>query len=169
MQNRARGSFAENRVYKCGMQEKQVIEINGVKLEVDLRTARRIENIAVGSRVKVLKKEYDGYKVQHGVVIGFEPFEKLPTIIIAVVELSYNEAKIGFIYYNAQTKETEIVVAMDDDKAAVGRDEVCQFIDREIAKHEAAITELRNRKEYFLSKFQTYWTPGETSESEAVA
>lgn len=143
------------------MQEKQVIEINGVKLEVDLRHARRIENISVGSRVKVLGKEYSGYKVQHGVVIGFEPFEKLPTIIIAVLEMSYNEAKIGFVYYNAETKDTEVVVATDGDQNAIGREEVCQFIDREIAKNEAAIVELNNRKAYFLSKFQTYWNPVE--------
>lgn len=146
----------------------QLIEINGVKLEVDLRHARRIENIKVGSRVKVLAKEYSGYKVQHGVVIGFEPFEKLPTIIIAVVEMSYNEAKIGFVYYNSKSKDTEVVISSDDDRNAIGREEVCDFIDREIAKHEQGIKELRDRKSYFLSKFQTYWQPVEQT-TEAVA
>ena len=54
------------------------IEINGVKLQVDLRHARRLEEIRVGSRVKVLTKDYNGHKVSHGVVIGFTLLENVP-------------------------------------------------------------------------------------------
>lgn len=143
-----------------------VIEINGVKLEVDLRHARRVENIKIGTKVKVLTKEYSGHKVSHGIVIGFEPFEKLPTIIIAAVEVSYNDAKITFVYYNADTKDVEVVIAVNDDPAAIDREEVCKFIDREIAKHEQAIMELNNRRDYFLSKFATYWEPVKAMEQE---
>lgn len=141
------------------MKETTVIEINGVKLEVDLRTAKRIDNIKVGSRVKVLKKLYDGYKVEHGVVIGFEPFEKPPTIIIATMELNYNEAKIAFVYYNGQTKDTEVVVSNDDDKMSIDKEEVCRFIEKEIAKKQSEITELENRQKYFLAQFASYWAP----------
>lgn len=52
---------------------KTIIEVNGVKLEVDLRTARRIDEIRIGDRVKVLIKGYSDYKVHAGTVIGFEP------------------------------------------------------------------------------------------------
>jgi hypothetical protein len=150
------------------MQEKAVIEINGVKLEVDLRQAKRIENVKVGSRVKLLTKNYSGYVVKHGVVIGFEPFEKLPTIIVAALELSYSEAKIEFVYFNAQSADTELVIAHDDDQAAVDKNEVMAKIDREIQKKEAEITELQNRKNYFLDKFQAYWTPVQAEEAEAA-
>ena len=150
------------------MKETTVIEVNGVKLEVDLRSARRIENITVGSRVKVLKKQYDGHKVKHGVVIGFEPFTQLPTIIICVMEDNWNAAKLEFVYYNAETKETEVVVARDDDEHALDKNDVCAKIDREIAKKESEIQELRDRKSYFLDKFATYWTPVKPDET-AVA
>lgn len=148
--------------------EKTIIEINGVKLEVDLRTARRVENITVGSRVKVLAKQYDGYIVKHGVVIGFEPFENLPTIIIATLELSYADAKLGFLYYNSATKDTEVVVSTDDDHAAVDKQQVLDFIDREITKRDTEIMELQNRKQYFLKKFNSYWESADQSSVSAA-
>ena len=36
----------------------KTIEINGVKLEIDLRTAKRVDTFKIGDNVKVLKKEY---------------------------------------------------------------------------------------------------------------
>ena len=36
------------------MEEKRIVEIDGVKIEVDLRTAKRIDTFAVGDNVKVL-------------------------------------------------------------------------------------------------------------------
>lgn len=41
------------------MSETTIIEINGVKLEIDLRHAKRIDNLRVGDTVKVLRKRYD--------------------------------------------------------------------------------------------------------------
>lgn len=144
------------------------IEINGVKLEVDLRHARRIEQIKVGSRVKVLTKEYSGYKVQHGIVIGFEPFEQLPTIIIAALELSYNDAKINFIYYNKESKDTEVVISIDNDEAAIDKEHILKTLDRAMQVKQSELTELENRRFYFLSKFNSYWEPL-TKEVAAIA
>ena len=102
-----------------------VIEINGVKLEVDLRTARRVENIRVGTRVKVLQKKYsDSYEIRHGVVIGFEPFLELPTIIIAVAKIEYNSATVEFVYFNSKSEGIQIVVSCDDDLAALDDEQV---------------------------------------------
>lgn len=142
---------------------KQIIEINGVKLEVDMRHAKRIDLINVGTRVKVLKKLYNNYEVHHGIVIGFEPFNKLPTIVVALCKMEYNSAKIEFLYYNAETKDTEIVVALNDDLAAIDKDTFIKSIDREIAANDVKNTELRERKEYFLSKFASYWQPLESA------
>ena len=47
------------------------IEIRGQKLELDTRVAVRADVIKVGSRVKLLKKDYSGHKVLHGIIIGF--------------------------------------------------------------------------------------------------
>ena len=60
---------------------KKIIEINGVKMEVDLRHATQIHTeIKIGSKVKVLHKQHGGQNIYHGVVCGFENFVDLPTI-----------------------------------------------------------------------------------------
>jgi hypothetical protein len=150
------------------MNQKTIIEINGVKMEVDLRQARRLDTIQVGTRVKVLTKEYSSWKVNHGVVIGFEPFKTLPTIIIAFADVTYNSAKIGFLYYNAESKDVEVVVASDDDIAALDQNDFIKQVDREIAKAEAQIKELEDRKRYFLDKFKCYWTEAEKATADAI-
>lgn len=150
--------------------EKTVIEINGVKMEVDLRQARRIENIGVGTRIKVLRKKYgDSYEVLHGIVIGFEPFKELPTIIVAAATFDYSEAKVEFIYYNAKTEGVEIVVASDDDLAALDKTDFVSKVDREITKKEGEIAELIARKSYFLAKFKCYWEPIEQAVADATS
>ena len=66
---------------------KRVVEIGGVKLEVDLRHARVIENFKIGDTVKVLLKKYgDSYESHLGVIVGFDNFKERPTIVIAHVE-----------------------------------------------------------------------------------
>lgn len=150
------------------MEQNRVIEINGVKMEVDLRDAKRIDQIRIGSKIKVLRKKYSGHEVLHGVVIGFEPFKTLPTIIIAAATIEYNEAKVEFIYYNAETKEMDVVVANEDDAAALDQGDFVKKVDREIAKKEMEIQELNQRKQYFLDKFKIYWTPMTVEGTEAA-
>ena len=103
------------------------IEIRGQKLELDTRVAVRADIIKVGSRVKLLKKEYSSHKVLHGIIIGFEPFKDLPTIIVAAVELAYSDATVSFVYINEKTEDYQMVVALDDDKAALDKEEFCQI------------------------------------------
>lgn len=146
------------------------IEINGVKMEVDLRHAKRVETISIGTRVKVLRKKYgDSYEVLQGIVIGFEPFKELPTMILAVANIDYNEAKVEFIYYNSKTENLEVVVSSDDDLAALDKSDFISRIDREIVKKETEIQELHARKVYFLEKFKCYWEPIEQAVADAIA
>lgn len=146
-----------------------LIEINGVKMEVDLRHARRVEEIRVGSRVKTLQKKYgETYEVKHGVVIGFEPFKNLPTIIIATATVDYSEAKIEFLYYNAKTEDVEVVIAADDDMAALDKNEFCSKVDAEITKRELEIQNLKDRKAYFLNRFNCYWQAVEQAVKDAT-
>jgi hypothetical protein len=135
------------------------IEIRGQKLELDTRVAVRADVIKVGSRVKLLKKEYSSHKILHGIIIGFEPFKELPTIIVAAVNLSYSEATVEFVYINEKTEDYQMVVALDDDKAALDKEEFLRIIDRKITAKQAEIKELEDRQKFFLDKFQTYWTP----------
>ena len=98
--------------------EKRIIEINGIKLEVDMRHAKRVDQFRVGDKVKLMREEGYGdpktHKVHPGVIVGFEPFKELPTIIVAYLEISYSEAALKFEYINAETKGADLVIAEDD-------------------------------------------------------
>ena len=137
------------------MSEKTIIEVNGVKLEVDLRTARRVDELRIGDAVKVLIKTYGGHEVHPGVVVGFEPFVKLPTIIIAYAKTNWQDAKIEFVHFNAKSDEIEVVKSLDDD--LIDKEAAVRAFDREIVKLERQIADLVERKAYFLSKFGIYW------------
>jgi hypothetical protein len=137
--------------------EKTIIEINGVKMEVDLREARRVDSLRVGDRVKVLTKKYDGYQVNAGTVVGFEPFESMPTVIVAYLETSYSSVGVKFLYFNSQTKETEIIKAIDDDQLDIDKCGVIQQFDTDIAKKEIELEDVKKKKQYFIQNFKAYW------------
>lgn len=136
--------------------EKTIVEVNGVKLEVDMRYARRVEELRVGDRVKILTKDYSSYTVHPGVIIGFEPFAKLPTIIAAYIQNSYDAADVKFIHYNAQSQDVEIVVAGDDD-LDFDRGQILQRFDRDIEKKHREIAVIEEKKKYFEQNFKQYW------------
>jgi hypothetical protein len=139
------------------MSEKTIIEINGIKMEIDLRHAVRIDKLQVGDRVKVLTKNYTDYKVYAGIIVGFEPFQNLPTIIVAYVVNDYSTADVKFLYFNSQTKETEIVKAIDNDEMDIDKAAMLKAFDRDIAKHERDIENIREKRDYFLGQFRSYW------------
>ena len=150
---------------KMSNEHMQTIEINGVKMEVDMRHAKRVDHIRVGDMVSVLIKGYgDDYKTHKGVVVGFEQFEKLPTIIVAYVDGSWSEADIKFKGVNAQTKDVEIVKAHDE-LLDIEQEKVVGIFDRKIAKAELEVADLKAKREYFLKHFHSYWQQPETMDA----
>lgn len=141
-----------------------VIEINGVKLEVDLRQARRIDNLKVGDRVKVLRKEpgYSTFEVHHGMLIGFDEFKELPTLIVAYMKTGY-DGGLKFLFYNAKSVDTEIIASRDSDMIGIEKDQVLRTMDRNISSKEVELQVLKDQKTYFLSNFQAYWAPMEAT------
>lgn len=136
--------------------ETTVIEIGGVKLEVDLRTAKRIDTLRVGTAVKVLTKpSYGDPQVSAGVVVGFEPFPTLPTILVAYMTESYSSAEVKVIAINANTKDTELIASVDD--ALFDRDEVLRKFDKQIATKQRELDTIKEQRTYFESNFAAYW------------
>lgn len=139
------------------MSNTTIIEINGVKLEVDLRHAKKIEHLKVGDTVKVLKKEYgDSYKSLPGVIVGFDAFEKLPSLIVAHIGDRYSSSNIATFCYNAETKDIEIVAANEHD-LSFDKTEILEKFDKEIAQKQLEIKELESKKKYFLHHFKKYF------------
>ena len=141
------------------MNDKQttIIEVNGVKLEVDLRTAKRIDELKIGSRVKCLVKKYDSFATYPGVVVGFDPFPSRPTIVVAYLENGYGSSGLTFKSFNADTKDFEIVADLDNNAMEVNKSSIIQNFDREIDKKKLELQELEQRKQFFLDNFGVYF------------
>lgn len=136
------------------MSDKQIIEVNGVKMEVDMRHAKRVDTFRVGDRVKLLKKKdaYGETKVYSGVIAGFEQFESLPTIVIAYVEVDYSGATVKTAYINTENNKYEIV-ADSDESLPIEKGAVLQKLDREIEKKQDEIRDLELKRDYFNRMF----------------
>ena len=136
--------------------ENRIIEINGVKIEVDLRTAQNIESYKIGDNVKVLIESYSGnFNSYPGVIIGFDNFQKLPTIIISYLDINSDD-KIRFVVFNSKTEKIEICPA-NYNVIPFEKSRVLELIDGEIIRKEEALKDLRSKKEYFLNNFNKYF------------
>lgn len=135
-----------------------IIEINGIKLEVDLRSAKRIDQLKVGSRVKCLVKGYSGMSTHAGVVVGFEPFLSLPTIVVAYLDPGYVSGTLIFKTFNAETKDFEIVADLDNNSLEVSKVDILKKFEHEIRKLQQDIELIEQKKAYFLSNFGTYFS-----------
>jgi len=138
---------------------KRIVEINGVKIEVDLRYAKTIESYKVGDKIKVLKKKYsDTYASYPGIIAGFDNFKELPTLVIAHIDIGgYNSQAIEFDYLNKNSTDIEIC-PMVDDYISLTKETVLDFIDKAITKSENEILELKHKKDFFLLNFSKYFS-----------
>ena len=136
-------------------ENKRIVEIDGVKVEVDLRTAKRVDIYKVGDNVKILDKEYSDYKVKPGIIVDFAEFQELPTIVIAIFdEGSWSSPpSIKFIYYNEKTADKTEIVAASEDEIRLTKDGVIEKFEREIQKKKNEYMDLQNQLDYFKKHF----------------
>lgn len=139
-------------------QYKRIVEVGGVKIEVDLRTAKKVDNFKVGDPVKVLKKSYgDTFNSYFGMIVGFDQFKTLPTIIVAYMDPSYgSNSPLKFEYINSASKDVEIC-ASDSADLGIDKSDIIARLDNEIAKKEVEVAEVRKKKVYFLEHFGRYF------------
>ena len=138
------------------MENKRIVEIDGVKIEVDLRSAKRIDTFRVGDNVKVLCKDYSNqFKVKPGIITDFANFKEKPTIVVAVFdEGSWSSSpSIEFIHiYEGMEDKFEIVYTSDED-LRLTKDGVIEKFEREIQKKRNEAQDLQNQLEYFKKHF----------------
>jgi hypothetical protein len=135
---------------------KKIVEINGVKIEVDLRNAKVIENYKVGDNVKVLVKEYSTYESYVGVIIGFDDFKETPTILIAYLKTDYRSAEIKYLAYNSHLKDVEIT-ALNEFDIPLTKSEVIKEFDNQTKVKELELKETIKKKEVFEKLFGKYF------------
>lgn len=137
-------------------ENKKIIEVNGIKMEIDLREAKIINNYKVGDSVKLLKKSYSDYKSHLAVIVGFDEFEKHPTIIIAYLDVEFSSASIKFEYINSETKDAEICPVNEWD-IPYSKQDILDRINTEIEKKKEEIRSLESKRKCFVEMFGKYF------------
>jgi hypothetical protein len=133
----------------------RTIEIEGQKFEVDMRTAKTIDKFRVGDKVKLLTKNYSGYRTHPGVIVGIDAFAKLPTIVIAYIDDVLSAGgNLRMAYFNSQSEDTELCPMVEDD-VMPNRETVRSYFDKAIAKKHLEIEAIVTQKEYFLRQYGT--------------
>lgn len=134
--------------------ETTIIEIAGNKLEIDLRTAKKIDTFKIGDPVKVLKKDDTyGNKIYVGVIVGFANFNSFPCIEVMVLEDSYSGTSFRFITITTEEKCQYEMLHYNQYEGMFTRNNVVQSFDREIEKKELEIAEIKRKKKYFVDEF----------------
>ena len=137
--------------------EKRIIEINGIKMEVDLRDCKIVDQYKVGDNIKVLVKDYSSsYSSYVGTIIGFDNFETHPTVVIAYLATKYDSAEIRYIYFNSETKDVEIT-GLNDWDIPITKTEILKRFDKEVDTKEREIKDIKNKKNLFETLFGKYF------------
>ena len=137
----------------------RTIEINGIKMEIDLRTARKIDTFKVGDNVKVLRKRSDKEsEILCGVITDFCEFKSQPTIAVAVFKEGnyYSEPNIEFIYINEKLQESDDrveIIKASDDELIVTRTRLVDRFEKEIESRYNKYLDLKNKLDYFNQHF----------------
>ena len=135
-------------------EEIRTIEVNGCKLEVDLRYAKRIDVFKVGDTVKVLDKRNGKNDLKAGVITDFANFKELPTLMVAVYKSGdyWSAPTIEFIPYNAETEDIEIV-GVSAEEVIVSRETIVKKFDDQIAKKRDELNDLIIKRDTFVKYF----------------
>lgn len=142
----------------------KIVEIHGIKLEIDERTARTIDQYVVGDKVKVLVKGYgESYEVHPGVILGFSDFQSLPTIDIMYCNRDRWDSDVfKFVAFNAASKDIEIA-PFNELECILDKQSIVQKMDSAIAAKERELIDFKIKREYFITRFARAFerTPGE--------
>lgn len=142
-------------------ENKRIVEINGVKLEVDLSTARVVDEYRVGQNVKVLMKEYSNWHAVPGVITEFVNFKEQPTIVIAVFKEDYSGCNIEFIYYNEENAEKYELAPTCEHELELNKERAVDKFNVKIEEYKAKIAEIEAKRDYFLKYFDKHFSEKE--------
>jgi len=128
-------------------ENKRIVEIHGIKMEVDLQYAKRIDTYRVGDPVKIMIKDYSGYKARPGVIVGFCDFSENPAIEVIYLE----DSDLKLLTFTSKS-EAEIA-PFNDYEMVFSRVDILAKIDRSIQRKEEEIRTLQSKKEAFEKHF----------------
>jgi hypothetical protein len=142
----------------------RIIEIGGVKMEVDLRHAKTVEHYKVGDPIKILIEEYsDTWKSYPGVIVGFVEFKSLPAIEILYIKDHYGSVEIEFKTFTSASEKVEIA-PYNEFEIGIDRAEIMEKFDVKINKLREEIRLIENRRTAFDKYFGSIFADVPTSE-----
>ena len=136
------------------------VEINGVKIEVDLRNVKKIDRYKIGDNVKVLKKEYDVFKTYSGVIVDFVSFKEHPAIVVAYFDQSYAGVDIKFETITKDTRGVEIAPCLPHEMT-INKNRVVDKFNYEIDAQQHKVDELKAKRDYFIANFAKFFDGGQ--------
>lgn len=133
------------------------VEINGIKVEVDLRTCKTITTYKIGDNVKVLKKSYNSsFSVYSGVIVDFVAFKERPALVVAYFDSSYTGTEIKFETITQDSEGIEIAPCLPHE-LKLNKARVIDKFDIAIAAKEREADDLRDKKAYFIENFAKFF------------
>lgn len=136
-------------------------KVGEVMIMPPANTMSRVESLRIGDPVKVLQKPASystDMKVYYGVVVAFELFKKLPTLVILYAESGYASCDLKTLYYNEKVASKEDAPEIircppsDIQRASVATD-FRRSIQVEREKLQAQMRELDFKEKYFVEYF----------------
>jgi len=140
---------------------KRIVEVGGVKVEVDLRTAKTVSEYKVGDKIKILCKEYSEYKCYYGTIVGFDQFQTLPTIVVAYIKNSYSEANLCFVYLNSQSKDFEIA-PINDWEIDIDIEKIKNQFEYDIEQAKKVIDDKQKKYVWFMDNYNKFFDKKES-------
>ena len=137
------------------------IEIDGVKVAVDMRTVKKIDVYRVGDNVKVLIKSYNNYHTYSGVIVDFVNFKELPAIVVAYFNQDYSSTSIEFVTITKDTKDIEIAPCLPHE-LSINKNRVIDKFNYEIEQQQHKVDELKAKRDYFLENFGKFFEEEKT-------
>ncbi|MBF2373596.1 hypothetical protein IA854_05470 [Listeria seeligeri] len=142
------------------MEEKRMVEINGIKMEIDMRTAVRVDEFKVGDNIKVLDKNYSNQKIHDGVIVEFLNFKDLPTIQIAYFERDWSGSEIKFLNINSESDSYEILPASAHE-FELEKSAVVEKMKLEIESKKEEAARQQSKLDWFEKFYGKYFAKGE--------
>lgn len=130
------------------METKRIIEVGGVKVEVDLREATQVNQYHVGDRVKILVESYGGStEVYDGVILDFYDFKSLPSIQVGY--LKHDE----FVIVTVNSKSEKLQLAPCGPTWKVDVAEGVNRLNRKLTEAKNRVEVLEQQRKLFIAHF----------------
>jgi hypothetical protein len=136
-------------------ENKRIVEVEGVKIEVDLRTAKVIEHYKIGDPVRILhpSTDFNAASVNAGVIIGFCDFAENPAIEVLELTVDYSGTNFRTVLIISGQKNQVQIAPYDKYEGLISQADVVTRLDREIQKKELELADLKLKKKYFIDEF----------------